>query len=136
MKVSDEFKNTIKEHLDQRAQTDGLFAVSYAKENKNLDDCITYILNTVKSSGRNGFTDPEIFGMAVHYYDEDDVKVGKLPSNMKMVVNHHVQLSEEEKQKAHEAALKRAQDEAYEKLTKRVKPKKEDDSVKQTSLFD
>ena len=41
-----------------------------------MDDCITYILNTVKASGMQGFADADIFGMAVHYYDEDDVKVG------------------------------------------------------------
>ena len=45
MKGTEHFKQTIKEYLDGRAQTDELFAVSYAKENKNLDDCITFILN-------------------------------------------------------------------------------------------
>ena len=51
MKGTEHFKQTIKEYLDGRAQTDELFAVSYAKENKNLDDCITFILNQVKASG-------------------------------------------------------------------------------------
>ena len=37
MKGTEHFKQTIKEYLDGRAQTDELFAVSYAKENKNLD---------------------------------------------------------------------------------------------------
>ena len=49
MKGTEHFKQTIKEYLDGRAQTDELFAVSYAKENKNLDDCITFILNQVKA---------------------------------------------------------------------------------------
>ncbi|TDA83821.1 hypothetical protein E1J02_05120 [Phocaeicola dorei] len=39
MKGTEHFKETIKRYLDGRAQTDELFAVSYAKENKNLDDC-------------------------------------------------------------------------------------------------
>ena len=45
MKGTEHFKRTIKEYLDGKARTDELFAVSYAKENKNLDDCITFILN-------------------------------------------------------------------------------------------
>ncbi|MCP1996685.1 PcfK-like family protein [Flavobacterium sp. HSC-61S13] len=87
MKASNSFKETIKNHLEIVAKNDKLFAVTYAKENKNIDDCITYILNKVKSSGCNGFADDEIFGMAIHYYDEDDIKVGKA-INAKVVVNH------------------------------------------------
>lgn len=87
MKGTDQFKEVIQQHLNQVAQNDPLFAKTLAKENKNIDDCITYILNTVKKSGRNGFTDDEVFGMAIHYYDEDDVKPGPKVSGQ-VVVNH------------------------------------------------
>lgn len=70
MKATNHFKNTIQNYLEQRAQTDALFEWTYTtKENKNIDDCCTYILNEVLKSGCNGFADDEIFGMAVHYYD-------------------------------------------------------------------
>ena len=36
----------------------------------------TYILNQVKKSGCCGFSDDEIFGMALHYYQEDNIEVG------------------------------------------------------------
>ena len=45
-----------------------LFAKSFSNPAKNIDDCVTYILNYVKNSGCNGFTDGEIFGQAIHYY--------------------------------------------------------------------
>ncbi|MDR2223529.1 MAG: PcfK-like family protein [Flavobacteriaceae bacterium] len=77
MEASNDFKEVIKNYLDNLAKQDTLFAETYMKENKNIDDCITYILNQVKSSGCNAFTDDEIFNMAVHYYDEDNIKVGK-----------------------------------------------------------
>lgn len=48
MKASNHFKNTIKAHLDQRAETDVLFSFQYSKPEKSIDDCITYILNEVK----------------------------------------------------------------------------------------
>ena len=38
MKGTEHFKQAIKSYLDGRAKTDELFAVAYAKENKNLDD--------------------------------------------------------------------------------------------------
>lgn len=89
MKGTDLFKQTIQAYLDQRAKEDALFAISYAKKGKNINDCITYILNRVRSSGCNGFEDSEIYGMAVHYYDEDNLKVGK-PVNGRVVINHSV----------------------------------------------
>lgn len=87
MKGSENFKNTIQNYLNELAIKDELFAKNLAKENKNIDDCITYILNQVKESGCNGFADEEIYNMAIHYYDEDDIKVGK-SVNTSVVVNH------------------------------------------------
>lgn len=69
MKSTNHFKNTIQACLEQRAASDPQFEWAYTtKENKNINDCITYILNAVQKSGCNGFTDDEIFGMAVHFY--------------------------------------------------------------------
>jgi len=115
MKSTVHFKNTIKAYLDKRANEDALFAVTYAKTNKNIDDCITYILNTVQKSGCNGFADDEIYSMAVHYYDEDSIVAGK-PMNCHVVVNHTVELTAEEKEEAHREAKQRAMNEAYSKM--------------------
>ena len=80
MKVTPGFKQQIQKYLDQRAKTDILFAPIYDKENKNIDDCITYILSEVKkkagSDNAIAMTDEEIYSMCVHYYDEDSIKVG------------------------------------------------------------
>ena len=43
---------------------------STATPAKNMDECVTHILNYVQKSGCNGFTDGEIFGQAIHYYEE------------------------------------------------------------------
>ena len=121
--------------MAQRAAEDTLFAATYKKPNKNINDCITYILNEVRKSGCNGFTDGEIFSMAVHYYDEDSIEVGK-PINANVIVNHTVELTPEEKQEARKQAIERAQREAYQKMTQR-KPatKKENDNDVQMTLF-
>jgi hypothetical protein len=87
MQVSNSFKEVINTHLNKLAQSDLLFAQTLAKPSKNINDCVTYILNEVKKSGCNGFADDEIFNMAIHYYDEDKIEIGK-PMSGKVVVNH------------------------------------------------
>ena len=125
MKVSTHFQTAIQSYLEQRAEYDELFARLYRNPLKNIEDCITYILNYVQKSGCNGFDDDEIFGQAVHYYDEADIEVGK-PIDCKVIVNHHVELTEEEKTEARKEAIKRAENEAYSRMTKRkTAPKKE-----------
>ena len=137
MKASDNFKTVIQSYLEHRAISDELFAVVYGKENKNIDDCIQYILNEVQRSGCNGFMDDEIFGMAVHYYDEDNIEIGK-SIDCRVVMNHIVELTDEEKAQAHRDALQKAQNEAYTKLKQsKSKPKAiAHTDNRQQSLFD
>lgn len=104
MKATDNFKKTIKRYLEQRGSKDPLFARIVTKPGKNMDNCITYILNTVKKSGCSGFTDDEVYNMAIHYFDEDGIDVGG-SVNCKVVVNHTVILTEEEKAAARQKAM-------------------------------
>lgn len=71
MNGTDHFKRTIQAYLDSRAAEDRLFAANYQKPNKNIDDCITYLLNWAKSqcNGGNGVgaTAGEVLSQAVHY---------------------------------------------------------------------
>ena len=134
-KATDYFKQTNQNYLRSRAQEDELFAPRYASPKKNIDDCITYILNYVKQSGCNGFADDEIYSLAMHYYDEDDIEIGKPLTNCKVVVNHTIQLTEEEKAQARAKAMQRAQDEAYKKLTQGRNRPKPTDAANQQSLF-
>lgn len=138
MKGTEHFKKTIKAYLDSRASTDSLFAVSYAKENKNLDDCITFILNQVKASGCCGMTDDEVYSLATHYYDEDDINVGSQIS-CGVVVNHQIELTDEEKEQARQEAIKAYQAEQMRIMQSRNnKPKvtKPQTDTPQPSLFD
>ncbi len=105
MKGTEHFKRTIQMYLEQRAAEDALFAKNYRNPAKNIDDCVTYILNYVQRSGCNGFTDGEIFGQAVHYYDENEIEVGK-PIQCHVAVNHVVELTAEEKAEARQNAVR------------------------------
>ena len=134
-KATDYFKQTIQSYLQRRAQEDELFTLRYANPKKNIDDCITFILNYVKQSGCNGFADDEIYSLAMHYYDEDDIDIGKPLTNCKVVVNHTIVLTEEEKAEAHAKAMQRATDEAYRKITQGKNKTKKAETATQSSLF-
>lgn len=135
MKGTKDFKATIQAYLEERARTDELFAVSYAKAGKNIDDCITYILNEVRRSGCNGFNDDEIYSMALHYYDEDDIKVGSKIS-CQVVVNHTVELTDEEKAEARKVAILRFQQEQMDAMKRPKKAKQVTTTISQPTLFD
>ena len=138
MKATEHFKQTIKAYLDERAKNDELFSVSYAKENKNMDDCVTFILNQVKRSKCMGLTDEEVYSLAVHFFDEDDIEIGN-PIACNVIVNHTVELTEEEKVQARQDALKEYQAEQLRKMQKRTnKPKtpKAQPEITTPSLFD
>ncbi len=122
-------------YLEQRAEEDTLFAKKYRNSAKNIDECVTHILNHVQKSGCNGFTDGEIFGQAIHYYEENEIEVGK-PMNCQVVVNHVVELTEEEKAEARQNAVRRYQEEELRKLQKRNRPSVRKETQPQPSLFD
>ena len=86
MEAKTPFQNALKEYLQGLAVSDILFAETLKKQNKNLADCETYILTEVKKTKRGGFADAEVYAMAVHYYDEDSIVVGK-PIKAQVVIN-------------------------------------------------
>jgi len=139
MSGTEHFTRTISEYLNLRAATDPLFAPNLAKPHKNIEDCITYILKQVQQSGCNGFEDDEIYSMAVHYYDEDDLEVGSRVA-CHVVVNHTIVLTEEEKAEARKQAIQKYQAQELRRLQepKRVKTRASTDSeqARQASLFD
>lgn len=131
MKGTNAFQDVIKDYLDKRAIEDELFAVSYAKEGKTIEECCNFILNQVQKSGCNGFADEEIYGMAVHYYDEDNLGEIK-PIKGQVVVNHKVELTEEEIAEARREAKERVVSEEIARLRKpQLKPviKKETEEI-------
>ena len=73
------FEDAIKAHLDKVAEQDETFAKNYAKKNKSVKECCNYIIGEARKrksgGGVVGISDGEVYGMAIHYFDEDDIKV-------------------------------------------------------------
>lgn len=133
-KVTVRFKDVIQDYLAKRAENDVLFAVRFLKPNKNIDDCITYILNTVQKSGCAGFEDDEIYSMAVHYYDEDDIQIGT-SVQCSVVINHEVELTYDEREEARQSAIKQLHDETYIAMKKKPVRAKKVVEDRQLNLF-
>lgn len=70
--------DAIKNYLDERAANDPQFARNYAKKDKDINKCFQYIVGVASKRAVSGaccMTSDEVFGLAVHYYDEDDIKI-------------------------------------------------------------
>lgn len=95
-------KDAVQGFLDARAKDDALFAEMYKKPKKNIDSCWAYIVGVAKKRGNAVcMTDDEVYGLAVHYYCEDDLQVNTIPENFecKMSTSENEKLSNEDKKK-------------------------------------
>ena len=132
-------KEIVKAYLDKRAQEDPQFAASYAKPKKNLDECWNFILGEAKKRGNSVcMTDEEVFGLAVHYYDEDDIKINHVNGSARVSSTKPVELTEEEKAEARERAKKAYEAQALKEIQEhnRKRPEKKQQKVESPSLFD
>lgn len=135
MKGTQAFQDTIAQYLMARAETDPLVAVRLANSSKTMEQCCAYIIGEVKKSGCCGFTDDEIFSWAMHFWDEPEIEVSNIPTNCQVVVNHTVELTEEEKEQARQDAINKLRDEEMAKMRRPKTTEKKTPEV-QPSLFD
>lgn len=137
--TSNPFKETIQTYLEDMASNDLNFREHYLNKEKNINDCLTYILNTVQKSKRKGFTDAEVFGMALHYYEEENVKIGgKIKAQV--IVNRKIELSPQQIEEERAKAKEKIYNEERAKLQivrtpKRKSNDKEDKIIEQGRLF-
>ena len=138
MKGTDHFKELIKNYLANRAKEDELFRAKYETTTRTIDDVVNYIFHAVQQSGCCGLSDMEVYSMAVHAIDEPHLEIGK-PMDCNVVVNHHIELTEEEKAEQRAIALKRYQEEEMRKLQQRnSRPKaakQQPKPIQELSLF-
>lgn len=133
------FQQVLKYYLDTRAKEDKLFAVIYAKESKSIVECEKFVISEAQKLKRTALTDEEVFGMAVHYYDEDDIKNIK-STNCKVVIASasapSSKLSTEDKNKAQSNTVEQPKQEEIKQV--KVKPSRKNvvADARQLSLFD
>lgn len=95
-------KMLIKNHLDKKAKEDIVFAEKYNNCGETIDDCFNYILSEARKRGSSVcMTDDEVFGLAVHFFDELKIKV---PDNIPECKVSVASVSEETSAKMEQAS--------------------------------
>ena len=134
------FEDVIMAYLKRFAERDETFKKKLENEKKSISECCDFIASEVNRMGVCGLTDAEVFGLAVHYYDEEDVKIELNNMQYHAVANQPIELTDDEKAEAKKKALEDYQRQMYnEYLSKNKKKettKKETLEAVQLSLFD
>lgn len=140
-----EFKDIIKAELDRRAAEDAQFALKYNDQTrkKSIDECVKFIygeiLNKYVKDRRNvqvaAPTRDEVFGLAVHYYDEDNIKVRALSGVAVRAAGSARSASESRAKKSDKETVKTAPKVA-EKAPKRESKPKTEKKPKKTAVDD
>lgn len=103
-KGSDPFRRTLERFIAAKADKDSEFSSKVNNPDKNLDDCIVYILNTIHKRGFCAFNNDEVYSLATLYYEDENAKGGKPSYGRVEIFSDEFQLTPEEiaelKQKA------------------------------------
>lgn len=83
----DFFKVRLQAYIDEAKEVNLELAAAFLKETKNLDECILYIIDTVKKTGRIGFDDSEVFQMIDTYYTDDNIVINIEKHSIRIVSN-------------------------------------------------
>lgn len=122
-KTTSSFNRVIKAMLDKRAASDPLFAEAYKREGKSIKECCNFIINEVRRMKVNALTDDEVLGLAVHYYDEADIKAETAPQ-CHVVVPAMPEVTEARKAELQQVAEERFIEEQIKKMHAPVKKAK------------
>ena len=121
------FEKAIKAFLDDKAEKDPAFAEKYKSE-KNIADCCKFIIAEVKKSCKGkeaACTDEYVYGLAMHYYDEENIKVPANAPSCRVVVPGDIKLSEADRTEAREEALRRLKEQEVQEQIRMERQKQE-----------
>ena len=126
------FQQAIKAHLEKIAAQDEAFAAKYAAkceaEQDSIGNCCKYITNEVQKNYKQGnsavLTDAEVFGMALHYYDEN-IKPPKAGTNCQVIMSK-AELTPEDEEAIRREARAAAEAKIRNEEAERIRREKEE----------
>lgn len=123
--VTKYFEQRIEEWLNSEMAKDELFKKTVeSKPEKTVEGACNYVLSIAKQTRQVGWDDSEVYGLVRHYYDEDDIKDVGDQHPSQIIVSGHVDLTEEEKAEAMEAAQRKYYREIKEREAKKEEERK------------
>ncbi len=85
---NDAFNKAIEVHLKEVCEQDENFKQKFEKavaEGKTVETCCNFIISEVRKAGKTAMTDAEVYGIAVHYYDETAIAAATNKENCTVV---------------------------------------------------
>ena len=122
------FEKAIKTFLDDKAEKDPAFAEKYNSEKKNIADCCKFIIAEVKKSCKGkeaACTDEYVYGLAMHYYDEENIKVPDNAPSCRVVVPGDVKLTEEDIKEAKAEAIRKLKEQEVQEQMRKERQRQE-----------
>lgn len=122
------FEKAIKAFLDDKAEKDEAFAKKYKSEKKNIAECCKFIIAEVKKSCKGNeaaCTDEYVYGLAMHYYDEENIKVPDNAPSCRVVVPGDVKLTEEDIKEAKAEAIRKLKEQEVQEQMRKERQRQE-----------
>lgn len=131
-----EIRQAISMYLTAKAYKDTEFEKKFKNENKNLDECVTYVTYMVykkvkeKAEENRGMavaipSDDEVFAYAEQYYMDEDLKVdGDSLNNVRVISASATSFTDEEKAEMRKQAIKKYQDDVIAETKKKNEEQK------------
>ena len=119
-----QFEKTIKAYLEDFANKDASFKACLEKPKKSIQECCKYICGEVRRMNVQVLDDGEVFYLARHYYQEDDIEASD-GGSCQVVISK--QLTDEEKKAAHDRAVKQFESDELMKLKDKAQKQVQED---------
>lgn len=103
---SNPFYDAIKEYLDTYAKDNPQFKEKYENPKKSIEKCCEFIVSKVQKMNVKGLDDSEVYYLARHYFEEENLDF-KEGISCNVVVNKTIKLTPEEIEKAKQDALEK-----------------------------
>lgn len=123
--MANEFKSStavmdiIRNYMKERCASDPILAIKYANPAKSLEKALNYVASEVQKSGLTIMGSESVFGLILHYYDENMEDVPNV--NCKIAVAK--ELTDSERAEAKAEAMEQYKEEKLRELRRQNQPK-------------
>lgn len=119
IKSSNAVMDVVRNYMEERCASDPILAIKYANPAKSLEKALNYMASEVKKSGLTIMDSESVFGLILHYYDENLEDVPNV--NCKIAVAK--ELTDTERAEAKAEAMEQYKEEQLRELRRQNQPK-------------
>ena len=119
MKSSNAVMDVVRNYMEERCASDPILAIKYANPAKSLEKALNFVAHEVQKSGLTIMDSDSVFGLILHYYDENLEDVPNV--NCKIAVAK--ELTDTERAEAKAQAMEQYKKEQLRELRRQSQPK-------------